>query len=67
MNNDIKLIESALYDYIPKGLTYEKALVDSIAYSLKAGGKRIRYLRSSFRDCAAAMINPLCLMPARLK
>lgn len=42
MNNDIKLIESALYDYIPKGLTYEKALVDSIAYSLKAGGKRIR-------------------------
>lgn len=40
--NDIKLIEEALFDYIPKGLVYEKILVDSLAYSLKAGGKRIR-------------------------
>lgn len=40
--NDINLIENALYNYIPKGLTYEKSLVESIAYSLKAGGKRIR-------------------------
>lgn len=40
--NDIKLIEDALYDYIPKGLSYEKNLVSSLEYSLKAGGKRIR-------------------------
>ncbi len=40
--NDINLIENALYDYIPKGLEYEKNLVSSLEYSLKAGGKRIR-------------------------
>lgn len=40
--NDINLIENALYGYIPEGLTYEKNLVDSLSYSLKAGGKRIR-------------------------
>lgn len=40
--NDIELIENALYGYIPKDLVYEKNLVDSIEYSLKAGGKRIR-------------------------
>lgn len=40
--NDIKLIEKALYNYIPKGLLYEKNLVSSLEYSLKAGGKRIR-------------------------
>lgn len=41
---DLQLIEKALYGYIPKGLTYEKNLVDSLSYSLKAGGKRIRPL-----------------------
>ncbi len=40
--NDIKLIEEALYSYIPKELVREKNLVSSIEYSLKAGGKRIR-------------------------
>ncbi|MCH5304585.1 MAG: polyprenyl synthetase family protein [Ruminococcus sp.] len=40
--NDLQIIENALYGYIPKGLKYEKNLVDSIEYSLKAGGKRIR-------------------------
>ena len=39
---DLELIEKALYGYIPEGLTYEKKLVESMAYSLKAGGKRIR-------------------------
>ena len=39
---DLELIEKDLYGYIPKGLTYEKKLVESMAYSLKAGGKRIR-------------------------
>lgn len=39
---DLELIEKTLYEYIPKGLTYEKNLVDSLSYSLKAGGKRIR-------------------------
>ncbi len=40
--NDLQLIENALYSYIPKGATYEKNLIDSMNYSLKAGGKRIR-------------------------
>ena len=40
--NDINLIENALYSYIPKGLKFEKNLIKSIQYSLKAGGKRIR-------------------------
>lgn len=30
--NDINLIENALYDYIPKGLEYEKNLVSSLEY-----------------------------------
>lgn len=40
--NDINLIENALYSYIPKSLKSEKNLINSIQYSLKAGGKRIR-------------------------
>ena len=40
--NDLQLIENALYSYLPKGVTYEKNLIDSMDYSLKAGGKRIR-------------------------
>ena len=42
--NDLQLIENALYSYIPKGVTFEKNLIDSMDYSLKAGGKRIRPL-----------------------
>jgi geranylgeranyl diphosphate synthase type II len=40
--DDIKLIENELYSYIPYNETLEKNLIDSMAYSLKAGGKRIR-------------------------
>lgn len=40
--SDLNLIENALYGYIPADLKYEKRLTESIAYSLKAGGKRIR-------------------------
>lgn len=39
---DLDIIEKALYSYVPSGVTYEKLLTDSISYSLKAGGKRIR-------------------------
>lgn len=39
---DIKTIEEALYSYIPKNTIYEKNLVDSMRFSLEAGGKRIR-------------------------
>lgn len=39
---NLELIEKALYDFVPKGLTLEKNLISSMDYSLKAGGKRIR-------------------------
>lgn len=39
---DIKLIEDALYSYVPANMELEKNLISSMDYSLKAGGKRIR-------------------------
>ena len=39
---NIELIEKALYGYIFSNDTLEKNLIDSMEYSLKAGGKRIR-------------------------
>ncbi len=40
--NDLKMIEQALYAYVPSDYEYAKALTDSMSYSLEAGGKRIR-------------------------
>lgn len=42
MNNKLKLIENALFSYLPSKNTLEKNLIDSMEYSLKAGGKRVR-------------------------
>ena len=42
MNNDIKLIEDALYSYLPSDNDLIKTLFDSMRYSVDAGGKRIR-------------------------
>ncbi len=44
MNEYIKDIEQELLSYLPKNCKYEKNLVDSMKYSLMAGGKRIRPL-----------------------
>ncbi len=40
--DDLKMIEKALYAYVPSELPFAKALTDSMSYSLEAGGKRIR-------------------------
>jgi geranylgeranyl diphosphate synthase type II len=37
-----KLIENALFDFLPSKDCHEKKLIDSMEYSLKAGGKRVR-------------------------
>ncbi len=42
MNNKLKLIEDALFSYLPSKNVLEKNLIDSMEYSLKAGGKRVR-------------------------
>ena len=42
MKNDIKLIEDALYSYLPSDNKLIKQLFDSMRYSVNAGGKRIR-------------------------
>lgn len=42
MNGYTKIIEKELLSYIPKNYKYEKILIDSMKYSLMAGGKRIR-------------------------
>ncbi len=39
---DLKYIEQALYSYVPQNMELEKNLIDSMLYSLEAGGKRIR-------------------------
>lgn len=39
---DLSVIETALYSYLPKNAVYEKELIESMEYSLRAGGKRIR-------------------------
>ncbi len=42
MNDDIQMVEKALFDYLcPKGETYEK-VIKAMNYSASAGGKRIR-------------------------
>lgn len=42
MNDYTKLIEDALYSYLPSKNVYEKNLIEAMEYSLKAGGKRVR-------------------------
>lgn len=42
MQNYLSLIENALKENMPKGDFYEQVLIDSMNYSLSAGGKRIR-------------------------
>ena len=43
MNNHyLKLIEEALYGYLPSADCREKKLIESMRYSLEAGGKRVR-------------------------
>lgn len=42
MKNDIKIIEDALYSYLPSDNKLIKSLFDSMRYSVDAGGKRIR-------------------------
>lgn len=42
MNNDIRLIEDALYSYLNNDNKLTKCLFDSMRYSVNAGGKRIR-------------------------
>jgi geranylgeranyl diphosphate synthase type II len=42
MNNKLNLIENALFSYLPSKNVLEKNLIDSMEYSLKAGGKRVR-------------------------
>ncbi len=39
---DLQMIENALYGYIPRGNHKEQTLIDSMEYSMRAGGKRIR-------------------------
>ncbi len=42
MTDYIKMTEQALYDYLPDLNCREKQLVESMNYSLEAGGKRVR-------------------------
>lgn len=42
VNEDIKLIEEALENFLPSGDCLEKNVVDAMRYSLMAGGKRVR-------------------------
>ena len=42
MTDYTKLIESALFSYLPSKDVYEKNLIESMEYSLSAGGKRVR-------------------------
>ena len=42
MTDYIKQTEQALYDYLPDLNCREKELIESMKYSLEAGGKRVR-------------------------
>lgn len=42
MTDNIKIIEEKLFSYLPSKDLLEKNLIDSMEYSLKAGGKRVR-------------------------
>lgn len=42
MSDFIKLVEDSLYDYLPDMNCREKILIESMRYSLEAGGKRVR-------------------------
>ena len=42
MNESLKLFEQELISYLPKENEYIKTVIDSMRYSLTAGGKRIR-------------------------
>ena len=42
MTDYIKMTEQALYDYLPDLNCREKQLIESMNYSLEAGGKRVR-------------------------
>ena len=46
-----KITENALTNYLPSADCREKKLIDAMAYSLEAGGKRVRpYLVFSFNS-----------------
>ena len=46
-----KITENALKSYLPSTDCREKKLIDAMAYSLEAGGKRVRpYLVCSFNS-----------------
>lgn len=42
MTDMLKLIEDSLYSYLPNKNVLEKKLIESMEYSLRAGGKRVR-------------------------
>lgn len=42
MTNKLQLIDKALFSYLPNKNVLEKDLIESMEYSLKAGGKRVR-------------------------
>ena len=69
-----KNIENALKSCLPSTDCREKKLIDAMAYSLEAGGKRVRpYLVFSFNSLcggseesatafACACVNPFCFL-----
>lgn len=42
LNQGKQLVEDLLIDMLPKTAVYQKSVIDSMEYSLKAGGKRLR-------------------------
>ena len=42
MNNFTEYIETELYSYLPDENCSERELIESMRYSLEAGGKRVR-------------------------
>ena len=60
--NDISRIEKELVSYLPQENEYIKTLVDSMKYSLTAGGKRVRpMLAIEFSKLCGG--NEECVMP----
>ena len=67
MKNDyIAMTESALFDFLPDENCRESKLIESMKYSLEAGGKRVRpRLVLSSTPCAAESPRLLQPQPAR--
>ena len=62
MNNKLDLIENALFSYLPSKDVLEKNLIDSMEYSLKAGGKRVRPMLA-LEFCSLCGENPEKAVP----